>query len=134
MPGAYILKVEGLEVLHLDFSHCTLAQAPALLTECAALVRSRPLGSALTLSDFTGAHFDSQVTAALRDYAKANKPFVKFAAVVGVTGLKKAIFRAVLLFSGRTDLFLCATVDEARQALVRRARDSSPRSRLTSQE
>lgn len=122
MPGASVIDVEGVSVLHLDFSGCTIAQAPALLAECATLVRSQPLDSAYTLSDFSGSQFDSDVTRQLREYTKANRPHVRFGAVVGITGIKRTIYRAILLFSGRTNLVLCDSVVEAKQVLVAAAR------------
>ncbi|PZR14926.1 MAG: hypothetical protein DI536_09075 [Archangium gephyra] len=121
MAGASIIEVDGVQILHLDFVGITIEQAPALLEACGALVRSQPLDSAFTLSDFTGAHFDSNITVQLREYTKANRPHVHFGAVVGITGIKRAVYRAMLLFSGRTNLVLCDTVDEAKRVLVNAA-------------
>lgn len=122
MSGASTIEVEGVRILFLDFAGSGIDDAPRLLQECGALVRAQPLGSALTLTDFTGSHFDSAVTTQLREYADANKPYVKLAAVVGVTGIKRAIYRAVLAFTGRTNLVLCDTVEEARRVLLEGAR------------
>ena len=121
MAGASIIEVDGVTILHLDFADTTIEQAPALLEECGAVVRSQPLDSAFTLSDFSGAHFDSNITHQLREYTTANRPHVHFGAVVGMTGVKRAVFRAVLFFSGRTNLVLCDTVDEAKRLLVNAA-------------
>lgn len=121
MPGPRVIDVQGVKILHLDFAGCSLEEAPKLLEACGQLVRSQPPLSALTLSDFTGARFDSEVSAKLREYTRDNKPHVKFAAVVGVTGLKRAIYRAVLLFTGRTNIVLCDTVEQATAVLLKAA-------------
>jgi hypothetical protein len=125
MPGASLIEVEGVRILHLDFSGCTLEEAPGLLEVCGKLVRSQPLGSALTLSDFTNARFDSEISSSLRVYTRDNKPFVHFAAVVGVSGLKRVIYRAVLLFTGRTNIVLCDSLEQGKLVLVKAARTSA---------
>jgi hypothetical protein len=122
VAGASIIHVDGVRLLFLNFAHCTIAQAPALLAECGALVRSQPLGSALTLSDFTGSQFDSEVTALLRQYTEDNRPHVHFGAVVGITGFKRAVYRLVLFATRRTNLVVCDTIEEAQGVLVEAAR------------
>jgi hypothetical protein len=65
------------------------------------MIRSEPEGSVLTLFDATDAHYSSDSLSLLKEFAAANKPYVKASAVVGMTGLKKIALQAVATFSGR---------------------------------
>jgi len=69
-------------------------------------VAGQPLNSLYTLSDITDSRYDRNVTAALQELAKHNKPYVIAGAAVGVSGLQKVVFRSILAFSGRTNIKL----------------------------
>lgn len=60
-----------------------------------------PLNSVLTLNDVTGAKFDQEAVAALKSMVAANAPYVKRAAVIGISGLQSLIYEAVQAFSKR---------------------------------
>jgi hypothetical protein len=105
------------QVLVLDFSHISVADLLRLLPDAAALIRAQPAHSLLILTDVTDAAFDVQVTQALKDFTVGNKSYVKASAVVGVTGLKKIVYDAVMKFSGRT-MPIFETIDKAKDWLV----------------
>ena len=69
-------------------------------------VARQPLNSLYTLSDISGSRYDREVTAALQELAKHNKPYVIAGAAVGVSGLQKVVFRSILAFSGRKNIKL----------------------------
>lgn len=46
-------------------------------------------------------HFDKDITEAFKNFTAGNKPYVKAGAVVGVTGLKKVMYNAVMKVTGR---------------------------------
>lgn len=94
------------------------AEALAAIAEAQQLVTSRPEGSVLTLTYVAGARFTREIVEALKRLAAANKPYVKAGAVVGMTGLQRAIYIAVTQFSGRR-LETFAGIDEAKDWLAR---------------
>ncbi|OGW37137.1 MAG: hypothetical protein A2010_00025 [Nitrospirae bacterium GWD2_57_9] len=49
----------------------------------------------------TNARFDDQVRDGMKEFALHNKPYVKAGAVIGITGLKRIIYGAVMAFSRR---------------------------------
>lgn len=108
---------EGKEILFLDFSHCKTDDIIRIIEEAKKVIKSRPQNSLLTLSDVTGARFNEDVGREMKEFTAHNKPYVKAAAVVGITGLKKIIFEAVMAFSKRK-IHSFATVDEAKQWLA----------------
>jgi hypothetical protein len=65
------------------------------------IIRVQQHKSVLTLSDVTGTHYNRDVIQALKEFAHGNKPFVKAGAVIGIDGLKKIVYDAVMKFTGR---------------------------------
>ncbi|MBN2414677.1 hypothetical protein JXO52_02495 [bacterium] len=81
------------------------------------MIHAEPEQSVLALFDATGATFDQEVVNAVKDFTISNKPYVKAAAVVGITGLLKIALLAVKTFSGR-DFRTFDTREEALEWLV----------------
>ena len=91
----------GKEILFLDFSNCKADEALKVIEDAKKAVITKPKNSLLTLTDVTDARFNDAVTNGLKELTAHNKPYVKAAAVVGITGLKKILFSAVMAFSKR---------------------------------
>ena len=49
----------------------------------------------------TNARFNDEVSNGLKEFTAHNRPYVKAAAIVGITGLKRILFDAVMAFSKR---------------------------------
>lgn len=93
---------KGAKILLFDFSYITKSkEVLELIGQAGLLARKQPLKSILVVTDVTEAHYNIEVTQAMKELAKGNAPFVKASAVVGVTGLKKILYDAVIKFSGR---------------------------------
>jgi hypothetical protein len=88
-------------ILFLNFAGCPVSEVLAVIDEAKQVIRTRPPASLLTLTDVTDARFDATVTERMKEFAAHNKPYVRAAAIVGITGLKKVIFEAALMFSKR---------------------------------
>ena len=108
---------EGKNILHLDFSRCTAAEALNIIAKAKKVIATQPEQSLLTLTDVTDTRFSDEVTQELKLFTAHNRPYVRAAAVVGVTGLKRIIFEAVIVFSGRK-LSTFDTIEKAKQWLV----------------
>lgn len=91
----------GKDILYLNFAGCAVTEVFAVIDEAKQVIRTRPAGSLLTLTDVTNARFNGDVTERMKEFTAHNKPYVRAAAIVGITGLKKVIFEAVLMFSKR---------------------------------
>lgn len=91
----------GERVLLIDYSHC----GPALFKEVAAeghrAISTQLPNSVLTLSDVTGTNFDTESVALLKSKVAANAPYVKRAAVVGISGLQALIYEGIQAFAKR---------------------------------
>ncbi len=105
---------KGKQVCVLDFSGFARAEdALPHIAEARKIVTAQPLGSTLTLTNVAGSHFNTDVVAALKELANADKPHVKASAIVGMRGIQRAIYVAVMQFTGRK----IPTFDTVEQAL-----------------
>lgn len=111
------LKHNGKEILLLNFAECKADEVLYTIEEAKKIIRTRPENSLLTLSDVTNARFNEDVSARMKEFTTHNKPYIKASAVVGITGVKKIIFEAVMLFSKRK-LHSFETLEQAKDWLV----------------
>ena len=91
----------GKEILLLDFSRLKANEALALIDPAKAVISKKPPHSVLTLTDVTEMSFNEELSQRFKDFTTHNRPYVRAAAVVGVTGLKRIIYNAVIIFSRR---------------------------------
>lgn len=117
MGRVQFITYGGKEVLFLNFAGCKTEEILSIIEEGKQVIRSRPAGSVLTLTDVTGTRFDDSVSDQMKEFAAHNKPYVKAAAVIGITGIKKIIFDAVTIFSKRK-LQTFETLDLAKEWLI----------------
>jgi len=111
------IQHDGKKILHLDFSRSKAEDVLATISAAKRAIGMQPEKSLLTLTDVTDARFNDAVAQEMKDFTAHNRPFVRAAAVVGVTGLKRIIFEAVIAFSGRK-LSTFDSIEKAKQWLV----------------
>jgi hypothetical protein len=109
---------KGKRVLSIDYSNCDAALMSAVAEEGHRVIARERLNSVLTLNDLTGAGFDQATVEALKSKVAANAPYVKRAAVIGISGLQRLIYEAVKFFTKRA-LPLFTTRQEALEYLVK---------------
>lgn len=108
---------QGKQILVLDFSNSMPEEVLKTIEQAKAVISKQLPNSLLTLTNTTGTRFDDAVTAKMKEYAAHNKPYVRAGAAVGITGLRKIIFDAILLFSSRK-LATFESVEAAKDWLV----------------
>jgi len=94
---------KGKKVLIEDFSQ--MRPGPEFLAQIATaqkVIASQPQKSVLAVLDATGASFNNEILAAMKDFTKANTPYVKAAAVTGINGLLQVALSSISKFSGRS--------------------------------
>jgi hypothetical protein len=92
----------GKRVLSIDYSHCDVPQLKAVAEEMHRVIAREPLNSVLTLTDVAGIGFDQESVEVLKSKVAANAPYVRRAAVIGISGLQRLIYEAVKLFTKRS--------------------------------
>lgn len=108
----------GKRVLFVNYAQCDIAMLKAVAEEMHRVIVKEPLSSVLTLNDVSGTSFDSESVAVLKSRVSANAPYVKRAAVIGITGLQRLIYEGVQKFSQRS-IPLFDTREEALDWLVK---------------
>ncbi len=111
------IQYKGKQILHLNFTQANAAKVIQIIRTAKAVIAAQPEKSLRTLTDVTEMSFNEEAATALKEFASYNKPYVTAAAVVGITGLKKIIYNAVVKFSGR-NLVAFDTRDQAKDWLV----------------
>jgi len=76
-------------------------------------IEKEPPKSILGICHVKGGTASPEITQRLKDFSKHNEPYMKMTAVVGIEGIKKVIFSGILLFSGRKNLVLKNSKEEA---------------------
>jgi|SRR5579864_8916205 len=112
------IEYMGQRVLFINYADCDIATLKAVSEEMHRVISKEPPKSVLTLNDVTGTSFDSESVAVLKSKVAANAPYVRRAAVIGITGLQGLIYEAVQKFSQRS-IPLFGSRQEALNWLVR---------------
>jgi hypothetical protein len=108
---------KGKRMLYIDASGCKAVELAAVCDRAKQQIGKEPQASLLILTNVTGTEISKETSAIIKDLTTFNKPFVKASAVVGVEGLKKIIYNAVMTFSGRT-IASKDTLDQAKDWLA----------------
>ncbi|HEY6972562.1 MAG TPA: hypothetical protein VJA94_25355, partial [Candidatus Angelobacter sp.] len=95
------IEYKGKRVLFIDYAGCDIAMLKAVTEEMHRVIAQEPPNSVLTLNDVTGTSFDSESVAVLKSKVAANAPYVKRAAVIGISGLQQLIYEGIQKFSER---------------------------------
>jgi hypothetical protein len=96
------IEHKGKRVLFINYADCDITMLKAVTEEMHRVISRELPNSVLTLNDVTGTSFDSESVALLKSKVAANAPYVKRAAVIGITGLQRLIYEAVQRFSQRS--------------------------------
>lgn len=111
----------GKKIVHLDFANFVETKSSLeAIEEARVFVAKHPPNSVYTLTDCTNSRANEEIVNGLKALAKANKPFVKAGAVVGLSAIQRVLFKTVMAFSGR-NLSAFATLDEAKEWLSKQS-------------
>jgi hypothetical protein len=101
MEGIVWKKHKGNEIVVFDFAGKTIDQIVLIISEAKKQISAKPKESILALTDLSGMRFNSQITNAFKEFTAHNKPYIKASAIVGIEGLQKLAYNAVMSFSKR---------------------------------
>jgi len=96
-----LITHQGKQILLVDLSNCSTAEVERIIRAVPEVVTTRPRGSVLILSDFTGASFDEEAIRAMKESAVFDKSYVKRSAWVGAENFPELFSESVRNFSGR---------------------------------
>jgi hypothetical protein len=91
----------GKQILLVDLSRCSPAEAEEILRRVPDVVTMQPLRSVRLLSDFTGASFTAETLRTMKETAVFNKTHVSKTAWIGADSLPASLREEVSRFSRR---------------------------------
>jgi len=106
------------QILLVDLSNCSASEVGKIARAVPELVTTRPRGSVVILSDFTGASFDEEAVRLMKEAAVFDKPFIKKTAWVGAENFPEVFAKSISRFS-RRDFPSFETREEALAWLVK---------------
>ena len=118
MAGTQWISHRGKKILLIDFSRSEIEQIEDTISQAKPIIAREPAMSVLCLVDTTESKFDIKISQALQEFSAHNKPYMKMTALVGVEGLQKVIYFAVLTFTKRKNLVMKNSREEALDFLV----------------
>lgn len=95
------IKYKGLPILQIDFEGCPPAEFLERIKYARSVIGGQPLNSVRTLTLIKQARFNNVVSEAIKEYTNHNKPFVRIAAVVGLSGLQEIVYNVIIKVTGR---------------------------------
>lgn len=122
MAGVKLLNVGAQNVVLISLANCDQQQTIDVIEEAARLISSQPPKSVITITQVEGAHFSPRTVKAVHDLASKDDPFVTAGIVVGVSGVRKAVFDSVVRLTRRR-LWAFKSMEEARTWLSARVRN-----------
>ena len=118
MEAVRTVELQGKEITIVDLSNsATIEQGVAILEKGEQYIKTQPPKSVLLITDITNARYDVTGVEAMKNYSTAITPYIKASAVVGITGVRSVILRAVVRVSGRK-IQQCETLEQAMDWLV----------------
>ena len=97
----HLINHHGKQVLLVDLSNCSAVEVQKIARAVPEFVTTRPRGSVLILSDFTGASFNEEAVRAMKESAVFDKPYIKKSAWVGAESFPEAFKGDLKSFSRR---------------------------------
>ena len=111
------IKYKGCSILQINFEECQPPEFLERILYARSVIARQPLQSLRTLTLIKNARFNRQVSAAVKEYTKHNKPYVCVAALVGLSGLQEIVYNVIIKVTGRK-IATFTHVEAAKEFLV----------------
>ncbi len=118
MPGVSFIEYKGRRILIEDYSGLSPKTIGPYLQQAKELISKEPPASVRAIVNVTDAKFDTEVAAMMKEFVKENTPFIKASAIFGLAGLQSVIYRTIVTVTGRSNLKVCGSEQEAKDYLV----------------
>ena len=102
MERTRFIEHKGKQILLLDYAGVRDPdEALRSIEHSKHVVASQPASSLLVMTVVRDARYNAAVLQAMKELASHNEPYVRHSAVVGMSGLHRIAYQAVILFSKR---------------------------------
>ena len=117
MKSFEFIHYKGEQIAVVDLANTNVDEINAILMEARKQICRLPQKSALILTDVTNAIYNRASSAAMKEFADKNTPFVKASVVVGIDDLRNVLLQTISIFTGRK-IKTCKDRDGAMEWLV----------------
>jgi hypothetical protein len=90
-----IVEHKGKNITVVDISGCKADESIPKIREGIELIKTQQKNSVLLLTNVSNTEYHKDVFPIIKDYVVSNIPYIKGSAVVGIDGVKKAIFNTL---------------------------------------
>jgi hypothetical protein len=102
MNRTKMIDHKGRKIFFIDFSNLqSIDEIGLVAQEIRKYVHVQPTHSVYSLTTIEGMHFNNSIKDVFTELANSNKPYVKAAAIVGVSGMKQILYNGIMKLSGR---------------------------------
>jgi hypothetical protein len=113
-----IITYKQKQIVYLDFTDLKKKEEILALEEKGCqYIRKQNLKSVLTLSNMEGMFFNNEIKSYFEVEVKANAPYVKASAVIGLSGLISLFYKGFVVITGR-DVRSFSSKEDALEYLV----------------
>jgi len=117
MGRIQMIEYKAKKIFFADFSKLTnIDEIKSVIVENKAFMRQQAPNSLYTLTSIQDMHFNNEIRDLFIELGKHNKPYVRVAAIVGVTGLKQIMYNGIIKLTGR-EMKLFSTIEQAKEWL-----------------
>jgi len=118
MNEPQVIVYKDKSIIYLDYSNLrTKEEICAMVEKSKNFIARQPLKSALTLTNFSGMYFNTEIFNIVTSYAKLNAPYVRKGAVMGLNGLMQIFYNGFYKLTGR-DVKAFSNMEDAKNYLV----------------
>lgn len=118
MKEPEIIHYKEKSIIYLDYSNLRSKEEIGMAIDKAKMfIAKQPIKSALTLTNFSGIYFNTEIFNMVTSYAKSNAPYVRKGAVVGLNGLMQIFYNGFQKLTGR-DIKAFTNLEDAKMYLT----------------
>jgi hypothetical protein len=93
---------QGKQILIVDVSNFDkVEESITVLTKAREVIGAQAPKSLLLITNVANSHYDPQAVDAIKKYSAFATPYLKASAVVGVGGIKRVVYQAIIRLTGR---------------------------------
>ncbi|MEN8121413.1 MAG: hypothetical protein ABFS35_13760 [Bacteroidota bacterium] len=114
------IEHKGKKIIYHDLSKLNTDEAVRVVRQFEQFViKNKDNPALVSLTDFTDAHIFGESFEEVKRVAKLVRPILNKRAVIGITGVKKVLYKAANIFANGTPSKMFNTLEEAKDYLVK---------------
>jgi hypothetical protein len=97
----------------MDIASQNSDELAAIIAKVSPVIEKEPADSINCLVSTKNGKFNPEMSKMLKNFTEHNKPYMKLTALIGIEGLQRIIYDSILLFTGRKNMIVKNSREEA---------------------